>query len=611
MQTGKGRCLCHAHTFARSHFVKISLGELRAGMVPYMAHCYRTMHLSVFAEVGIIIGVATIVSLLMRLLRQPLIIGHIITGFLVGRFALGLFQNLETLQLFSELGISFLLFSVGLTLNPKAFRDYGKVSIIAGLGQVLLTGGIGVGVCMLLGFDWITSLYVGVALAFSSTVIVLKLLADKGDLDKLYVKLSVGSLLLQDLIAIILLFLIPFVTGSQGTGADLVRTLVWGIGAGVGVFLFSHYVIRHLHRYLTRSQELLFLFAISWGIGISALFAALGFSLEGGALIAGVALSTLASRHEIGARLAPLRDFFIVAFFILLGTRMVVSDFSEILVPALILSVFVLIGNPLLQLIVIGSLGYRRKTGFQTGMMAAQISEFSLILVALGVTLGQVAPSVLSIVTLVGIITIFVSSYLILYSDSLYERVAKYLKIFERKKTRKEYIASGNYKIILIGGGRIGFDFVELFKKNNEKFIVLDHDPDVAEDLEKQGIASIYGDAGDPDVLEELKISQAKLVISTAPDLETNLVVLSAGKRNPATAVIAAAHHIANALALYDAGADYVILPHFLGGSHAALLVQKLIAKPDRTGSIRSKHIDYLRARALRGHEHPQVERLL
>ena len=180
----------------------------------------------------------------MRFLRQPLIVGHIITGILVGRYALGLFQNIQTLELFSHLGIAFLLFSVGLNLNPRMLKQYGMASVMNTFGQVVLTGGAGVAVCMLLGYGWITSLYVGIAISFSSTVIVLKLLADKGDLDKLYVKISIGSLLLQDLIAIILLFAIPIVTGSSGVGSNLLLTLVLGLAAGEGVFAFANYVIR-------------------------------------------------------------------------------------------------------------------------------------------------------------------------------------------------------------------------------------------------------------------------------------------------------------------------------------------------------------------------------
>jgi Kef-type K+ transport system membrane component KefB len=564
------------------------------------------MELSLFAEIGILIGVATIVSLIMRFLKQPLIIGHIVTGFLVGHLAIGLFQNAETLELFSELGISFLLFSVGLTLNPKAIKEYGLVSIMTCLGQVGLTGGAGVVICLMLGYSWITALYVGVALAFSSTVIVMKLLSDKGDLDKLYVKLSIGSLLLQDLIAIVLLFAIPFATGAQGDGLELVRTLLLGVVAAFGVFFVSHYVVRNLNRYLTRSQELLFLFACAWGMGISALFAGLGFSLEGGALLAGVALSTLPSRHEIGARLAPLRDFFIVAFFILLGTRMVVSDFHEILIPALILAGFVLIGNPLLQLIVMGALGYRKKTSFQTGMMAAQISEFSLILVALGVTLGQVEPTVLSTVTLVGIITIFISSYLILYSDHIYRVLAPYLNIFERANVHEARIRSTNPSAILVGGGRIGFDFIKLFKSEGREFLVIDHDPEVLKSLADAKIPNEYGDANDPDLLEELKITESEIVVSTTPDMETNLIILSCAKRGRnGPVVMMVAHGVADALELYTAGADYVILPHFLGGSYAARLVKRLTKEALDIEDTRDEHIKQLQSRLQAGHEHP------
>jgi Kef-type K+ transport system membrane component KefB/Trk K+ transport system NAD-binding subunit len=568
------------------------------------------MELNVYAQIGILLGIATIVALIMRVLRQPLIIGHIITGFIVGRFALELFSHAETLKLFSELGISFLLFSVGLTLNPKVLKEYGLVSVLTGFGQVFLTGAVGWIVCTLLGYNAITSLYVGIALAFSSTVIVMKLLSDKGDLDKLYVKLSIGSLLIQDVIAIVLLFVLPFTTGSQGTGFELVRIIVLGALSLLAVYSFTHFILKPLHPYLTRSHELLFLFAISWGMGVSALFAALGFSLEGGALIAGIALSTLPSRHEIGARLAPLKDFFIVTFFITLGTTMVVSDFQSILVPAIVLSLFVLIGNPLLQLIIMGWMGYRKKTSFQTGTMAAQISEFSLILVALGVSLGQVKEQVLSMVTLVGIITIFASSYLILYSDKIYKHIAKYLTIFERKNAREKRIPKDNIPVILIGGSRIGYDFIELFRKEEQNFLVLDHDPDVLAELQKAGIKTEYGDANDPDLLEELKLRQAELIVSTVPQLETNLVLLSMTKpEGKGPYVIVVAHQIADAIELYDAGADYVIMPHFLGGTYAAKLVKKLTSDALELQTVRATHIKNLNSRLAKGHEHPVFDR--
>ena len=569
------------------------------------------MNLGPFAEIGVLFGVATVISLIMRFLRQPLIVGHIITGFLVGRYAIGVFENTETLELFSHLGIAFLLFSVGLSLNPKMLKQYGLASVLNTMGQVLLTGGAGVALCLILGYDWVTALYVGVAISFSSTVIVLKLLADKGDLDKLYVKVSIGSLLLQDLIAIVLLFAIPIISGSSGASDNLLTTLSLGLAAGVGVFLFSNIIISRLHNYLTRSQELLFLFAIAWGMGVAMLFQAVGFSLEGGALIAGVALANLPSSHEISARLTPLRDFFIVTFFILLGTRMVVSNFEEILLPAIILSLFVLIVNPLIQLIIMGVLGYRKKTSFQTGTMAAQISEFSLILVGLGVSLNQVAPSVLSTVTLVGIVTIFISTYFIFYSDAIYVRLAPYLNIFERKRTRERSIRTEKYSVILIGSGRISYDFMNLFKKQDVNFLVIDHDPDVLANLKKEGVAHEYGDANDPDLLDDMKIHESELVISTVPDLETNLIVLSTAKRGgKGPVVIVVAHRINSALELYQAGADYVILPHFLGGKYAARIVRRHTEGKTHIKTVKEKHITQLQNRADHGHEHPQLDRL-
>lgn len=571
----------------------------------------KNMNLGSFGEIGVLIGVATVISLLMRYLRQPLIVGHIITGILMGKYAIGIFHNMETLEVFSHLGIAFLLFSVGLTLNPKLLKQYGSASVLNTLGQVILTGGAGVAVCMMLGYGWVTSLYVGVATSFSSTVIVLKLLADKGDMDKLYVKVSIGSLLLQDLIAILLLFIIPIVTGSTGTSNNLFITLGLGLLAGVGVFAFAKHVIGRLHPYLTRSQELLFLFANAWAIGVAILFQSIGLSLEGGALIAGVALSSLSSSHEIGARLAPLRDFFIVSFFILLGSRLVVSELSSILVPAIILSLFVLIINPVIQLIIMGTLGYRKKTSFQTGMMAAQISEFSLILVGLGVTLKQVNPSVLSTVTLVGIITIFISTYFIFYSDKIYVYLAPLLSIFEKKSVHEKRIHVEKFPVVLIGGGRVGYDFIKLFQKEKLNFLVLDHDPDIISRLTSEGIRCEYGDVSDPDFLEDMKVSEAELVVSTVPDLEANHIILSVARRNTRHPLVwVVSHRINNALEMYDSGADYVIMPHFLGGRYAASILHKYQTGKVEISDIREKHISQLKERVTHGQDHPQIDRL-
>ncbi len=565
---------------------------------------------TLFTELGFILGLATAVALLMRALHQPLIIGHIITGLIVGPVALGVLRSQETFQFFSEIGIAFLLFTVGLNLNPRVLREYGKVAIITGVGQVVITSLVGFAVAVLLGFESLPALYISVALAFSSTIIVLKLLSDKGDLEKLYAKISIGFLLVQDVIAIVLLFTIPLLAEGRGSPIELLGVLGRALLLSVIVFAVVKFGLLRAHTHIARSHELLFLLANAWGIGIAVLFREVGFSFEIGALIAGVSLSLLPSRHEIQARLFPLRDFFIVLFFIMLGSQMAVEDVRAFFFPALVFSALVLVGNPLILISIMGFMGYRRKTSLQTGFTVAQISEFSLILVALAVTLGHVVPSVLSMMTLVGLITIFGSTYLILFSDKWYRLLSPHLKAFERKKLIEQEQERKEYKLFLFGANRIGFDFIDTFQQWNRPFLVIDQDPEVIAQLAAERLDHEFGDAGDIELLESLGLSGADIIVSTIPDLETNLLILEVSRKNTnAPVFMAVAHNISNALRLYEAGATYVILPHFLGGEYASSLAKRFVEKSEDVVAIRAEHIERLKHHSARGHEHPIIER--
>jgi len=565
------------------------------------------MYPELFTEFGIILVVATGIALVMRLLRQPLIIGHIITGIIVGPLLFNLIQSDEIFQLFSEIGIAFLLFTVGLNLNPRVLKDYGKVALIAGIGQVAFTTLAGFLVSTALGFGTLTSLYIGVALSFSSTIIILKLISDKNELDKLYAKISIGFLLVQDLIVFILLFTVPLVGGSNSSPSSLFIALGEAILLIVMVVALVKIVVLKMHPYLAKSSELLFLFATSWGLGVAMLFRETGFPLETGALVAGIALSLLPSRHEIVAKLSPLRDFFIVIFFVLLGSQMDLTGINASLQTAGIFTILVLIGNPIILMIIMGVMGYKRKTSFETGLAVAQISEFSLILLALGVSLGHIEKNILSMITLVGLATIFGSTYLILYSDKIYKLIGKYLKIFERKHVTEAKEISENHDIILFGVNRIGFDFIQTFK--DDDLLIVDHDPEALKSLEKNSVAYKFGDASDPEFLDSINITNASLVISTIPDLETNILIASRCHGEKDVPFMVVSHSISNALTLYKAGASYVILPHFLGASYASSIAKKHIDKLADINSMRETHIANLRKRMSLGHEHPVVEK--
>jgi len=559
-----------------------------------------------FAEISVLVAVAAGIAAVMRVLRQPLIIGHIITGLIVGPSVFNFISSEETLVLMGQLGVAILLFTVGLHLSPDIVRQFGRVSFITGIGQVVFTSLAGFAICIALGFSPLASFYISVALAFSSTIIILKLISDKGDLEVLYAKIAIGFLLVQDLIAVLLLLGIPLFSAGGGTVLSITQFILTGAALVGFVVLASRFFVSKASRFLSQSQEFLFLFAITWGMGIAALFQAFGFSLESGALIAGVALAALPARHEISARLTPLRDFFIVMFFIFLGAQMQLSDVAGLLPAALVLSTLVLVGNPLILMALMGYLGYRRKTSLQTGLTVAQVSEFSLILIALGVSLGHVPPPVLSLVTLVGLITIFGSTYLVLYSDAIYKRLAPYLGLFERADAHEKRLRKTGHPIILLGCGRIGYDFIETLQHVDKDLLVVDYSPDIIADLEKRGIACAFGDAGDLDFLESLDLSSTELVVSTIPDTEANILIHRAVKaKNPDAVVMVLAHRIKDALSHYDEGVDYVILPHFLGGKYAAELILKFKDDKSRYKTLRREHIEHLKLRVHLGHEHP------
>ncbi|KKR30805.1 MAG: hypothetical protein A3C62_02320 [Candidatus Zambryskibacteria bacterium RIFCSPHIGHO2_02_FULL_39_16] len=539
-----------------------------------------------FVEISIIVAVAAIISLLMKFFKQPLIVGYIATGVIVGPYVFNILQAHNEIELFSKIGIAILLFLIGLTLNPDVMREVGKTSLITGIGQVLFTSIIGYFLVRTLGFEILSSLYIAVALTFSSTIIILKLLSDKGDIKTLYGKISIGFLLVQDIIASILLLVITIAsvaflsierTLSNVVTLETLVLLTKGVLVTVILYLVSRYILPHISKFVASSQEILSIFSLAWGLGMASFFYTIGFSLEIGALIAGVTLAASPFAYEIASRLKPLRDFFIMLFFIMLGSQLVLGQFMMLIVPALALSLFVLIGNPLIMLLLMNLMGYRTRTAFMSGLTVAQISEFSLILITLGYSFGHVSQEAVSLVTLVGIITITGSTYLILYAEQIYSFLKPVLRFLTFRKSHiKEKVLIENVEIIIFGYDRVGSRFVETAKKITDNYLVIDYNPLSIERLEKLGIPHCYGDAEDVDFLDEINISKAKLVVSTIPDSKTNLLLVSHYRAHNQTGIIITiSHDIYQTKELYELGASYVVMPHHLGASHAASLMDK------------------------------------
>ena len=530
-----------------------------------------------FIEMGAVIVTAGVVSLLVYRLKQPLIIAYILTGLLIGPNLLAEAGSAHMFESLSEIGIAFLLFLVGLNLHWQQAKDVGKIAIIGGLGQVLFTTLAGFGIALLLGFHAQTALLLGLAFALSSTIVIVKLLSDKEDLDRFYGRISIGILLIQDLVAMITLLVISSLGAESGslTGA-ITFVLLKGAAVLFLLYLAAKWILPHLMRYAARNQELLFLVAISWCFALASVLHLIGFGIEIGALLAGVSLASTGFQSEINSRVRPLRDFFLIIFFIILGTQLTFSDITGFIDESIIFSLFVLIGNPIILLLILRAFGYHPRAGFLTGVTLAQISEFSFIILAAAVSVGLVAPAIVSMATLVAIITITLSTYLISYNELLYDKLEFLFSWMGVGKIEKRKRKSPASEVLLFGYQGMGETLLPAIKKMTKNYTVADFNPVLQAELSEKGIPNVYGDVGNEEFLDSIQAGKAKLIVSTIPDIQINQDILSYKKsRKSKVKVVVTVKKTSDVAKMYEMGAMFVIVPNMLSGEHFSQLLTR------------------------------------
>ncbi len=541
-----------------------------------------------YYEIAAILAVAAILGAVGIALRQPLIISFIVVGLVVGSAGLNWVSASHQIEVMASIGIAVLLFVVGLKLDLHLISSVGPVALATGLGQVGFTSAVGFLIALALGFDLVPAIYIAVALTFSSTIIIVKLLSDKREIDSLHGRIAVGFLIVQDIVVVIVMIVLSAFAGNADIpiAEALLRTIATGIAFLGALALLMKYVLPPLLERLARSQELLVLFSIAWAVSLAALGEGLGFSQEVGAFLAGVSLASTRFREAIASRLTTLRDFLILFFFIELGSKLDLASMGDQILPALLLSVFVLVGNPLIVIIIMGLMGYRRRTGFLAGLTVAQISEFSLILAALGVALGHIGADTLSLITVVGIVTIGLSTYLILYSHRLYDRLEGPLMIFERGTPFREIAAeetSGPVRVdaVVFGLGRFGSNISRGLVERGRQVLGVDFDPSALRRGRGHGLFTQYGDAEDPEILSALPLQRAEWVVSATPLLDTQLALLHALKTHGYEGKVAVtAHSDSDAERLNGAGADLILLPFVDAADQAVDLLTQSVAMP-------------------------------
>lgn len=538
---------------------------------------------SLFLQLAIVLGLATAVGYGIKMLRLPLIVAYLVAGVVLSLFQFFDIANSQALMLLPQIGITFVLFFVGMELDLGEIKSLGKAIAVASLGQITIAFLTGFLIAQFLGFPQTESLYLGIGLSFSSTIVVVKLLLERRDLSSLYGKLSLGILLVEDLVAILILMGMSmgnvFVGFNIQTLIPILLLLLKGAALLVLALGLSRYFLAAIFNAAGKSAELMFLSALAWCFIFVAVSILFGFSVVIGAFLAGVALANSPFHFEIQGKVKPLRDFFVTLFFVYLGSQVIFEELPKVL-PLIGLFVFyALILKPLVFLLILGSFGFRKHTIFQTALNLSQISEFSLIILMVGTQIGVVPREALTAMALTGVISIIVSSIVISSSSSLYPKMVKFVSFFERKNLNKEPENNKNKEmedhVILIGGRWMGREVIKFLKRETIPFLVVDIDPKVVHQLSSERINVLYGDISDPEILDFLDLEKAKLIISTAESDEDNLILLSElkSRKAKATAIIRAAT-TEEAENLYKAGASYVLLPEIVSGDFVTQILK-------------------------------------
>jgi len=547
---------------------------------------------AIIFDIAVILIIAAIFAFIAKILKQPLILGYVLAGVVIGPLVLGFVENSELIHAFSEIGIALLLFVTGLEISFRKIKEANlkKIAII-GVLQVAVIFAI---MFFLNGFFDLTKMqaaYIGIIMAFGSTMVDVKLLADRGELVTLHGRLVLGILLFQDLVAIIAIII--FTTGEF---AMVPMAIAFAKLFGIVIFamLLNKFVLKKFFSIAARSTELLFLSSLAVLFLFVILSSLAEISIIIGAFIAGVSLANSPFKTELESRISPLRDFFAILFFVALGMQVVFSGVGQriLLFTALILGAFLV--KPFITLVLLRITGYQPKTSFFTAISLAQLSEFSLIILLLGKNAGIIDAPIASTVILATIISMAVTPYFIDYKESIY-RIFRYpisgLKIFPMKESIN-YETKGDKEVLMIGSHRMGGALMEELLTKKNKLLVVDYNPEVINVLKKKKISCVYGDITSPELLDKLNLKKFKLLISTIPNYDETLHLVKKTKRlAPKLKIVVTGSRISETLRLYRAGADYVVTPKIIAGQELANIIHS--DKPDLKKAKR-KHMKHM-----------------
>jgi Kef-type K+ transport system membrane component KefB len=528
-------------------------------------------------DLGFILIAAAAVVLAARAVRVPAILAYMVTGLVLGP-ATHLLHPSGTLELISKVGIALLLFLVGLELSLDKIRTVGRVAVVAGVGQIALTLGLGWGLALALGFTGTSAVLVALAMTFSSTVVVIKLLEERDALDAVYGRIAVGVLLIQDVAVVIALTLLAGLEDSGAVGLASVGRGVAEAGAGMAAllvvaYLATRWLLPPLFRWLSSSLEAVFVWSLTWAFAFILAAQLLGLSIEIGAFIAGISLAQLPYSHELVRRVHPLVSFFLAVFFVTLGAHMELAAALAVWPAVLALSAFVLLGKPAILMALIPRVGYGERTSFLASLTLGQISEFSFIVASLALSVGLVDASFISVVGAVGLVTIGTSAVLVQAGDGVYATVRRtgLLRLFRPPASPEPAPEPGlSGHVIVVGMNTLGKRLVRELTERGETVLAVDVDAAKLEAVRAEPgdvpgrLETLQGNTDHPEVLEHAGLERAKLLVSALQIQDANnLMAYRARQAGVPSAIHAFDARLAHELE--DHGATYLMVSKYDG----------------------------------------------
>jgi Kef-type K+ transport system membrane component KefB len=549
---------------------------------------------TVIHSIAVAMVAASVLGFLMKLLRQPLLLGYVLAGVLIGPIGLRLITEQAQIQTISQIGLILLLFMIGLEIDLKKMLQAGRLVVLTGLLQFPLSVAIAAALfapLQALGLPLgggHAVLYLAVGVSISSTMIVVKLLFEKFELDTVAGRLTVGILIFQDLWAIVVLAVQPNLARPELGG--LLRTFLAGAVLVGASLLASRYALPRVFRVIAKVPELMMVLSLGWCflVGLVAALPAVGLSMEMGALIAGVSLATFPYNLDVNAKVLNIRDFFITLFFVSLGMQ-IPAPTGQTIAMAAVASIVLL----LTRLGAVFGVLYAQRAGHWASLLPtinlAQMSEFALVIAAIGLGLGHIPQSVLTVTMWTFAFMAVVSTYLITASHRLEHVLSRWmtrLGLRDLRSTVSEIRRAGDRPVVILGFYRIASAFLNDVSRRGQHLLetlkVVDFNPDVRVTLAMAGVPCIYGDISNPDTLHHANIQQAKVLISTVPDSAlrgtTNLKLLKMLRElAPEARLILTAETAEQAVELYGGGADYVLQPSVLAGEALFTAVEQAL----------------------------------